>query len=74
MTDPGIDTATVSWTEPTVTDNSGTAVTVSSNFRSGETFILGTTPVIYSAVDAHGNNATYTFDVIVEGWSFNSFM
>ena len=69
MTNPGIATATVTWTEPTVTDNSGTAVSVSSNYRSGDRFTLGTTPVIYSAVDAHENNATYSFDVVVEGLS-----
>ena len=74
MADPGVATATVTWTEPTVTDNSGAALTVSSNYQSGDKFILGITPVIYSAVDSHGNNATYSFNVIIEGWSFKTFM
>ena len=65
--DPGVATTSVSWTEPTVTDNSGINPTVSSDHQSGDIFTLGRTPVLYTAVDAFGNTATYTFDVLVKG-------
>ena len=67
-TDPGSATAVVSWTV-TVSDNSGLNPTVSSDHQSGDTFALGRTPVSYTAVDDSGNNAAYSFDVVVEGTS-----
>ncbi|XP_072044902.1 hyalin-like [Amphiura filiformis] len=65
-TESGLSTAVVTWTEPTVTDNSGD-YTVTSNYNSGYRFPLGTTTVKYYAWDASGNNVTFEFNVTVEG-------
>ena len=65
-TDPGLATAVVSWTV-TVSDNSGISPTVFSDHQSGDTFELGLTPVSYTAVDASGNKASYSFEVVVKG-------
>ena len=59
--------ATVSWTPPTASDNSGEAVTLTSDYSPGDTFPIGTTTVTYTATDAYGNTATSSFDVIVTG-------
>ena len=72
-TDPGLATAVVSWTV-TVSDNSGINPTVSSDVQSGVTFALGRTPVSYTAVDNSGNNAAYSFVVVVEGTFVNVFI
>ena len=65
-TDTGLPTAVVTWTEPTVTDNSGT-FTVTSDYHSGDAFPIGTTVVTYSATDGSGNSNTMTFDITVRG-------
>jgi len=44
----------------------GTGITVTSNYDPGDTFPLGTTSVIYSAVDGAGNTALCSFNVTVE--------
>ena len=54
--------AVVEWTPPTV---SCTAVTMTSNFTSGDTFPVGTTRVIYTFTDANQNQVTHGFDVTV---------
>ena len=59
--------ATVSWKPPTATDNSGEAVTLMSDYNPGDNFIVGTTTVTYTAVDAYNNTATYSFAVVVTG-------
>ena len=58
--------ATVIWTTPTVTDNSGEA-SVSSDHQSGDSFIIGTTTVTFTVVDAYGNSDTASFDVTIKG-------
>ena len=65
-TDPGQATAVVTWTEPTVTDNSGT-YTVTSTHSSGSSFDIGNTTVTYTVVDESGNEATYSFTITVTG-------
>ncbi|SMD44497.1 delta-60 repeat domain-containing protein/Por secretion system C-terminal sorting domain-containing protein [Aquiflexum balticum DSM 16537] len=62
--DAGDCSATVTWTAPTATDNSG-SVTLTSNFEPGAVFPVGTTEVIYTATDAAGNQATCSFNVTV---------
>ncbi|TFV97904.1 HYR domain-containing protein, partial [Algoriphagus kandeliae] len=62
--DPGICEATVSWSQPFATDNSG-VVNLTSNFEPGSVFPIGTTRVTYTATDAAGNQATCSFDVTV---------
>ncbi|XP_072046364.1 uncharacterized protein [Amphiura filiformis] len=63
-TESGLATASVTWTEPTVTDNSG-VYTVTSNYQSGESFGIGITQVIYSAWDEQGNYASFSFNITV---------
>ena len=60
-------TATVWWTPPTANDNSGEALTLSSNYSPGDNFTIGNTTVTYEAEDAHGNMATYSFYIVVTG-------
>ena len=66
-TDAGSPNATVSWTPPTASDNSGEAVTLTSDYSPGDTFPIGTTTVTYTATDCYGNAATSSFDVVVTG-------
>ena len=56
---------TVTWIEPSATDNSGTATLQSRSHSPGQMFNVGTTQVTYQFVDPSGNVATYTFPVIV---------
>ncbi|XP_030830199.1 uncharacterized protein LOC588928 isoform X14 [Strongylocentrotus purpuratus] len=65
-TDAGVNDATVSWTEPSVTDDRVNATLSAPNFSSGDTFPLGSTTVMYSATDIGGNTATCSFTVIVQ--------
>ena len=65
-TDSGIATATVSWTPPTATDNSGTQ-TLTPDYNPGDSFPIGTTIVTYTSTDAAGNTDTCTFDIVVSG-------
>ncbi len=60
-------TATVTWTVPTATDNSGGDVTLSSTHEPGDSFNIGTTTVTYTATDLYGNIKTESFDVTVNG-------
>lgn len=57
--------ATVSWTEPTATDNCGLA-SFSGDHAAGETFSLGTTTVTYTVIDVHGNRSDCSFTLTVE--------
>ena len=66
-TDAGLPNATVSWTPPTARDNSGEAVTLTSDYSPGDMFGIGTTNVTYTATDSYGNTATFTFNVVVTG-------
>ncbi len=54
----------VSWTAPYATDLCSTP-TITSNFTPGSTFPVGSTTVVYSAVDGCGNSASCSFNVIV---------
>jgi len=65
--DAGACGATVSWTAPTATDNSGQPRTViqTQGPAAGSSFSVGTTHIQYSATDAANNSATCDFDVIV---------
>ncbi|MFK8008924.1 MAG: HYR domain-containing protein [Saprospiraceae bacterium] len=58
--------AVVMWDMPTATDNCDVNPTIICNIPSGNTFSVGTTPIICTAMDASGNESTCTFNVIVE--------
>ncbi|XP_054758092.2 hyalin-like [Lytechinus pictus] len=55
----------VSWTQPTVTDNSGNDPIRSNNPRSSQLFSGGTWPLVYTATDDSGNVGTCEFFVTV---------
>ncbi|XP_071819452.1 uncharacterized protein [Apostichopus japonicus] len=57
--------AVVTWTEPTATDNSQVQLSLTQSHFPGSQFPLGTTPVSYTFTDASGNLATCSFNVIV---------
>ena len=65
-TNAGLAYAVVTWTEPTVTDNSG-VLTLTSGYQSGDQFPIGDTLVTYTASDLAGNIATLSFHVNVTG-------
>jgi hypothetical protein len=59
--------APYSWTQPTASDIVDGAVSVTSDWDSGDTFPLDeTTTVTFTATDVHGNSATASFDVTVQ--------
>ena len=60
-------TATVDWTVPTATDNSGVTPQLTSNHDPNSVFNLGTTSVHYTASDGSDNSASCFFDVNVIG-------
>ena len=62
----------MSWTLPTASDNSGEAVTLTSDYSPGDTFAIGNTTVTYTATDAYGNRATSAFNVVVMGMKANN--
>ena len=55
----------VTWTEPTVTDNSGVTPAITRSHMPGESFPLGTTMVLYSYTDMAGNVATCSFTITI---------
>jgi hypothetical protein len=57
-------TATATWTAPTATDNC-TLAGITSNYISGSAFIIGATPVTYTATDNSGNKSRCTFTITV---------
>ncbi|XP_041480192.1 uncharacterized protein LOC121427594 isoform X25 [Lytechinus variegatus] len=59
-------TATVMWTEPTASDNSGFQ-NLTSDYSSGSSFPGGTTNVTYISTDNAGNTQICSFDVTVIG-------
>ena len=63
----------VSWTEPTVTDNSG-SYTLTTTHSPASSFDIGNTIVTYIAVDESGNKATYSFVITVTGMILSLFM
>jgi uncharacterized repeat protein (TIGR01451 family) len=56
--------AIATWSAPSATDNCSTP-SVSSNYASGSSFPVGTTTVIYTAMDGRGNAAACNFRVTV---------
>ena len=64
-TDAGQDYASITWTEPTATDESGN-VTVSISPASTQ-YPLGTTAVMYTFTDALNLTSTCSFSVTVQG-------
>ncbi len=55
----------VTWAVPTASDNCSVE-SFTSDHASGEIFPLGSTPVVYTAVDAYGNTSLCSFSVTVK--------
>jgi gliding motility-associated-like protein len=62
-TDSGVCGAIVNWVAPTASDNCG--VNLASTHNSGDLFSVGTTTVVYTAIDPAGNSTVCSFDVTV---------
>ena len=65
-TEPGESYATVTWTVPTATDNSGNPPTVTASHTPGQ-FDIGTYTVVYTAKDAADNTAMLSFIITITG-------
>lgn len=57
--------AVVAWAQPTASDNCPGVFMAPVPQGPGTTFPVGTTPILYTAIDASGNTATCGFNVIV---------
>ena len=55
----------ITWTEPTATDNSGMTPIVTQSHQPGDRFSIGTTQVTYTFTDIAGNQAQCSFTVTV---------
>ncbi|XP_033099724.1 uncharacterized protein LOC117103264 [Anneissia japonica] len=65
-TDPSVNSTSVTWTEPTYSDNTNeTSLVTESTHDSGDTFYIGVTTVIYTVTDESGNVATCNFTVTI---------
>lgn len=58
--------ASVTWTAPSATDNSG-SVNVVFSASPNDFFLIGETTVTYTFVDPSGNDAICSFNVLVSG-------
>ena len=58
--------ATLTWTIPTATDNSGNPPTVTESHTPGQ-FPIGTYTVVYTAKDEADNTATLSFTITITG-------
>ena len=63
----GQQSAIISWTEPTATDDSGLVPTRTSTHNPQTSFNVGTTLVTYTFIDNLGLTSTCTFNVIITG-------
>jgi hypothetical protein len=61
----GSTSASVTWTPPTATDNSGSSVSVVASNQPGDVFPTGITTVVYTFSDPSGNNEVCSFVVMV---------
>ncbi len=63
--DPSLCEAVVNWTAPTANDNCPGA-TLTATHNPGDVFPVGTTTIIYTAVDAVGNTTVDSFKITVQ--------
>ena len=64
LTNTNLNGAIAIWKAPTATDNCTTPI-MTSNFTSGSTFSIGTTTVIYTAVDVNNNSSLCSFNITI---------
>lgn len=71
-TDNGIGVNNVTWDEPGFYDNSKSPVQVEQNYHPGEnTFPIGLSKVVYTAIDMYDNNASCILNVTVKGTNYS---
>eukprot|EP00667_Euglena_gracilis_P000080 EG_transcript_80 len=63
-TSPGLATANVTWADPAFSDNVQVRTIIRTR-NPGSTFVLGTTLVVYTAIDTSGNAGNCSFTVTV---------
>ena len=63
--DPGSCSAVVNWIPPTLIDNCP-GTTLNCTHNPGDVFVVGTTTVTYTAIDANNNSSTGSFTVTVQ--------
>ncbi|XP_071957941.1 uncharacterized protein [Antedon mediterranea] len=70
FTDVSSRSARLYWPQPNVTDNSGTVVSISSNYNSGDEFPAGSSAyeITYTAIDRDNNVGNCSFYIAVEDW------
>ena len=61
----GTTSLSVTWTEPTATDNTGVMPSVTQSHQSGDEFSVGATNVTYTFTDEAGNEAMCVFTVTI---------
>lgn len=66
----GTSFVTVTWTEPTAVDNSGSVSLISRSHAPGDAFPVGSTTVSYLYQDPSGNPATCAFVITVNTGDF----
>ncbi len=62
--DTGVCGATISWADPSASDNCSLSEFTSSH-ANGSLFNVGTTTVTYTASDIHGNTSSSSFDIVI---------
>ncbi|XP_071944825.1 hyalin-like [Antedon mediterranea] len=63
---PNTSGISITWSEPTYTDNSGNTVILSSTRNSADVFTFGTHNVTYTGIDQSGNSGTCGFEITIE--------
>ena len=71
MVSAGTNTAIITWTEPTATDNSGMTPIVTQSHQPGGNYPVGTTQVIYTYNDDAGNSAVCSFTITISKLNLN---
>ena len=61
----GVPSTTVTWTEPTATDNSGMTPRMIRTHQPGDSFPVGTTTVTYMFMDMTGNRVQCSFGITI---------
>ncbi|XP_033115967.1 uncharacterized protein LOC117115806 [Anneissia japonica] len=64
----GVPSLTATWNQANATDNSQIAPNITSTYRSGDPFPVGSTEVTYDATDVFGNSASCLFNVTIEAY------
>ena len=64
----GMTSMSVTWIEPTATDNSGITPTITQSHQPGNSLPVGTTHVTYTFTDMAENQAMCSFNIYQQQW------